>query len=95
MFVDAHWNDIKLTVYRETVPNPPPQKPQNFGEIIAAAERLGQGLDFVRVDLYNTLDGVILAEMTVYPESGDENSPTACPEFNQWLGDQWVLPEMG
>ena len=57
------------------------------------AAKLGRGLDFVRVDLYNTTRGVVLGEMTVYPEAGSMNTPTACPVFNKWLGDQWVTKE--
>jgi hypothetical protein len=33
----------------------------------------------------------VLGEMTVYPEGGRVDSPTACPIFNQWLGRQWRL----
>ncbi|MBI5944543.1 MAG: hypothetical protein HY864_09255 [Chloroflexi bacterium] len=89
MFVDENWKELKLTVYRESAPNPPLERPDNFDEVIRAAERLGAGLDFVRVDLYNTTRGVTLAEMSIYPEAGEAESPTACPVFNQWLGDHW------
>jgi len=37
----------------------------------------------------------MLGEMTLYPERGGEDTPTACPVFNQWLGDQWVLNRKG
>jgi len=92
MFVDKNWRELSLTIYREGIPNPPAEKPQNFEEIVSAAERLGKGVDFVRVDLYNTMRGVTLAEMSIYPEAGEADSPTACPVFNKWLGDQWILP---
>jgi hypothetical protein len=63
-----------------------------LNEMIAAAERLGRGLDFVRVDLYHSTYGVMLGEITLYPESGVQNSPTACPHFNQWLSGFWQHP---
>lgn len=92
MFVDPCWQEIKLKVYREKKPDPPPCRPESFGEIISSAERLGAGLDFARIDIYNTTRGIMLGEMTIYPEGGDTEVPTGDAEFNQWLGDQWVLP---
>jgi len=59
--------------------------------MIDAAQKLGQDIDFARIDLYNTTKGIILGEMTIYPERGIIATPTACPAFNKWLGDQWKL----
>jgi len=89
VFFDCNWNEIKLTKYSEEIPSNFPLKPDNLQEMIEAAQRLGRDLDFVRVDLYNTSKGVMLGEMTLYPQSGRKNSPTGCAVFNQWLGDQW------
>ncbi len=88
IFLDPEWNQIELTRYTE-LPDPFPARPECLREMVAAAERLGRGLDFVRVDLYDTTRGVVLGEMTVYPEAGGRGTPTACPKFNRWLGAQW------
>lgn len=88
-FFDTAWNEIKLTKYKERLPNPMPPKPDTLAEMIDAAERLGGDLDFARIDLYDTTKGVMLGEVTLYPEDGCNDTPTACPVFNKWLGDQW------
>jgi hypothetical protein len=91
VFFDPEWREFKLTRYKEKVPDFLPERPETLPEMIRTAELLGRGLDFVRIDLYDTTQGVVLGEMTLYPEAGQKNTPTACPVFNQWLGDQWVL----
>jgi hypothetical protein len=91
-FFDAEWNEIPLTVYREKRPDPLPEKPAGLGEMIEAARRLGENLDFSRIDLYDTTHGVVLGEMSSYPSGGRSNRPTACTVFNKWLGEQWELP---
>ena len=68
VFLYPDWSEIKLTVYKDAVPDPLPAKPDNLTEMIQIAERLGNGLDFIRVDMYDTTDGLVLGEMTVYPE---------------------------
>jgi len=91
IFLDANWNIINLSRYKEALPNPLPKKPENFDEMISIAETLGSEIDFARVDLFNTSKGIILSEMTVYPEGGAPFSPTACSHFNRWLGSNWKL----
>jgi hypothetical protein len=59
--------------------------------MVAAARRLGRGVDFVRIDMYDTAAGCVLGEMTVYPQSGSRATPTSCVHFNRWLGSQWQL----
>ena len=91
IFFDTDWNAIKLTKYKLGVPERLPERPSRLGEILAAAERLGAGLDFVRADFYDTVEGIVLGEITIYPSGGKHDMPTACPVFNLWLGDQWRL----
>jgi hypothetical protein len=93
MIVDRNGKNFKLTHYRYKHPNPPHEIPGNFREIVRAAEKLVMGLDYIRVDLYNTTKGIALGEMTIYPYGGGMNIPTGCPIFDRWLGDQWVLPK--
>lgn len=93
IFFDPDWNPIELTRYAEAVPDPLPTRPADLAGLLRAAEALGRGIDFVRVDLYETDRGIVAGELTVYPQAGLPNTPTACPKFNAWLGAQWKLPE--
>ena len=88
-FYTPEWDLIPLSHYAEALPDPLPTRPETLAEMIRAAERLGKGIPFVRVDLYDTADGVRLGEMTVYPQGGLRGSPTGCIAFNTWLGSQW------
>lgn len=63
--------------------------PDNFGELVAVAEALGQGIDFVRVDLYD-VDGerIVFGELTNYPGAGRQTFPE---EWDRQLGSWWNL----
>lgn len=64
---------------------PPIDKPKKLGELIRVAEALGEGLDFVRVDLYAPNDErVVFGEMTFAPASG--RSPFEPISFDWELG---------
>lgn len=92
VFFDKNWKEIKLTHYQEALPDPLPEKPACFAEMIVAARTLGEGIDFLRMDFYDTTKGVILGEITVYPGGG--RLLTSCPVFNKWLGDQWKISSL-
>ncbi|MCW8129704.1 MAG: hypothetical protein KIS92_04895 [Planctomycetota bacterium] len=94
VFFDPDWNAIALTKYKELRPDPMPDRPAHLDEMLRIARTLGEGIDFIRVDLYETTQGVVLGEMTVYPEAGEPTSPTTCPVFNHWLSDHWKLRRM-
>jgi hypothetical protein len=67
------------------------QKPNGLDEMLKIARALSDGIDFVRVDLYETDKGVKFGEMTNYPDAGFEQFD---PEsFDLWLGSKWQLPE--
>lgn len=46
------------------------KKPANYEEMVKLAEQVGSLFDFVRVDLYNTKDGIKIGELTFSPMSG-------------------------
>jgi len=56
------------------------------------ARRLSQGIDFVRVDLYDLDDRVVFGEMTLYPASGRGGFDP--PSFGRAVGDMWRLPPL-
>jgi len=91
VFFDPSWKEFKLTKYKEKRPDPLPEMPARLGEMIEVAQKLGSDIDFARIDLYDTTQGVVLGEITIYPESGMFDTPTSCPVFNKWIGRQWKL----
>ncbi len=61
--------------------------PQSLGAMLAAAERLGHGHDFLRVDFYEIDGKPRFGEFCLYPGSGlDRFDP---PSLDDWLGEQW------
>ena len=54
------------TPFREV----PPPRAKRLDDMIALAERLGQGLDHLRVDFYDCGDSIWVGELTVYSWSG-------------------------
>ena len=69
---------------------PPPPRPAKLTEMIALAERLASGTDFVRVDLYDLGDRIVFGELTSYPAGGD--SPFEPESFNTSFGEHWTVP---
>jgi hypothetical protein len=68
-------------------------RPRHLQQMIAAAEALGRGLDFIRADFYDTPDRVYFGELTTTPEGGyGQFRPD---EFNHHLGRRWKLPNVG
>ena len=71
-----------------------PPIPSRFAEMIELSERLAEGFLNVRVDLYNTPDGIRFGEMTLYDQSGF--IPEYWEAFDRMLGelvDQTWAPE--
>lgn len=68
----------------------PVTAPDRLDEMIELAERLGQGHDFVRVDLYALEGRIVFGELTAYPEAAEG---TFVPgEFDELLGAGWAVP---
>jgi len=91
-FVDPNWKEFSINNPKAKTSPVLPERPQNFAEIIQTAEKLASDMDFVRVDLYDTTQGIVLGEMSVY-HNGGESMLTPDRAFNKWLGDQWTLPD--
>lgn len=66
---------------RETPPLP------WLSRVIELSERIGEGVDFVRVDFLTSGDEVYVGEITNYPSCGDDEYE---PEyFNTFFGSTW------
>jgi hypothetical protein len=55
--------------------------------MIDLAERIAQGFDFLRVDLYQVEERIYFGEITVYPNAG--LAPFQPAEWDRKLGDWW------
>jgi len=67
--------------------------PDNLDDMLDIARKLSKGIPFVRVDLYQTVEGVYYGEITFYPASG-----LGCftpDEWNGHLGDLIKIPKNG
>lgn len=65
-----------------------PSPPDNLEQMIEAAEALGTGFDFVRVDLYEVDQKPWFGEMTFYPGSGlDRFDPVSLDDV---IGAHWT-----
>jgi TupA-like ATPgrasp len=64
-------------------------RPSNLSEMKSTAEQLSDGMDFVRVDLYDLGDRVVLGELTNYPESG--NAGFHPDEWDLMFGSYWLI----
>ena len=64
-------------------------RPRNLAAMIAAAETLGRGLDFVRADFYDTGDRIYLGELTMTPGCGHNRFRPR--ELDLYFGERWKL----
>jgi teichuronopeptide biosynthesis TupA-like protein/tetratricopeptide repeat protein len=83
---DRNWNPLDVTVHYPLGPIIEP--PKNLSRMIEAAERIADGFDFLRVDLYSIDKRIVFGEVTVTPGAGYERfGPDA--EFDFHLGSLW------
>jgi hypothetical protein len=87
-FYTPQWELLDI---QDLQPEPLPKftlpEPARLDEMIDVAERLADGIDFIRVDLYNVDERVVFGEMTCYPDGGW--SAFDPPEFDRELGELW------
>ena len=63
--------------------------PPNWGELVQLARSLSEGIDFVRVDLYNLKGQVYFGELTFVP--GGKPARIECPDRQRIRSEMWVL----
>lgn len=87
-FLDRNWN--KLPVVKSK-----PQilgevfKPLSFELMVELAEKIGAQFDFVRIDFYDTRDGVFFGEATFYPAGGLGRFYPY--EWDEFFGMPWCI----
>lgn len=83
MLFDRDWQRVSATTA-----DPDPAPPASLQKMLSAAERLGNGLDFVRTDFYEVGGCPLFGEMTFYPGSGlDKFHPVS---LDAVLGKYWL-----
>jgi hypothetical protein len=92
-FLDRDWNLIEAGLVNRAAniksapPSESPPKPPHFEEMIRAAEILAKGVDFVRVDFYDTQKKIYFGELTTTPGAGLASYEPA--DFDAQLGRLW------
>jgi TupA-like ATPgrasp len=87
-FFDRDWNRVDLRQECDNFPGPI-AKPRSLGALIACAEALAQGIDFVRVDLYIVKDKIYFGELTTTPGNGFFRFDP--PAFDEHFGNLWKM----
>lgn len=68
------------------------EKPANYERMIEAAERIAEGFDYLRVDLYSVGNDIWFGETTPYQGNATHNfKPTS---WDRELGSFWTLPQL-
>jgi len=86
-FFTPDWEEVHLP--SELPAGPPAPRPEELEEVLDLARDLSRKLDYLRVDLYSTPEGLRVGELTVYPWGGRWKLPHA---FDLELGSRWTLP---
>ncbi|MDZ7842281.1 MAG: ATP-grasp fold amidoligase family protein [Gammaproteobacteria bacterium] len=101
-FYDRTWNQLPfIKVNRQSEIAKPLSKPTQMDSMIASAEKLGAGIDHVRVDLYLAGDRPHFGEITVYPLSGMERFEVVpgaglrhVEPWEIYMSRPWKLPDI-
>ena len=64
-----------------------PERPQRLDDLLRIAKAVSAGFDYVRVDLFDTPDGIYFGEITPFHRGG--TARILQPEWEQSLGDLW------
>lgn len=88
-FYDREWNPMPFE--RHYRRNPVEiEKPSQYENMVVLAEKLSQGIPFVRVDFYQVNEHIFFGELTFYPGSGMEEFTPVSWDFT--LGSWLTLP---
>ena len=89
-FYDREWNILPVSKLNHPPPiSEPVSKPENLGEMINLAEKIGAQFDFARVDLYSSPQGILFGEVCFYPGGGI--SRFFPKDGDNRFGDPWKI----
>lgn len=88
-FFDRNWNVLPFERQYPTVKERIP-KPINYDKMVELAEKLSEGIPFVRVDFYESEKKIYFGEMTFFPGCGWERFTPK--EWDYVLGSWIKLP---
>jgi len=86
---DTEWNRVPCRLGPRENLQTPIAKPGNFDTMIDYAETLADGIDFVRVDLYEVRGKVYFGELTCTPANGFHTFRPAL--WDKTFGDLWKM----
>jgi hypothetical protein len=86
-FYDRDGEQVDLVLNHRFGPGDERPAPATFARMRTIAERLAAGFEFVRVDLYDVPEGIIVGELTHAPAAGLTVFTPA--EWDRRLGDIW------
>ena len=91
-FFDKEWQLKRLNVRGKNAPKDfTLPKPSKMDDMFVLAEKLSQGIPFVRVDLYESEGKIYFGELTFFPDGGlDEN---ILPEADEYFGNLICLED--
>lgn len=87
-FFDRDWVRLDLSGGHPGA-EPPPVRPARLDQILTMAEKLSVGSDFVRVDLFDLPDRLVVGELTSSPAGG--HSPFHPESWNSVFGSHWTV----
>ncbi len=87
---DRDWNRLAVQVkdYQPHINTPP--RPALYAAMVAEAELLSAGIDFVRVDFFDLGDHFLVGELTGSPQGGSGVFHPA--HWDETFGRHWKLP---
>ena len=89
LHVTKDWQPLSWTLMDEPAMTVPVARPENLANLVDVAQRVGAGLDHVRVDMYLCQERVYVGEVSVYSQSG--LSPFDPDDADFTLGARWQL----
>jgi hypothetical protein len=92
-FYERSWNRLPATISHKRQVEGDLDRPKHLDDMIRYSEVLADGLDFIRVDLYDMQDKVYFGELTTTPGAGI--SPYSPHEFDYYLGGLWCHRQGG
>lgn len=88
LLYDLDWNKLRVRYTMTNCGRMP--RPAALEEMQSITERLAEGFEFVRVDLYSAKEGVFFGELTLVPMAASQGFDP--PEFDDFLGELWANP---